>query len=135
MRYVALLTALVYIVIGIMGLVSPNALVAVRQQLVSTSAGHYTGGASRVVMGLVLILVAPASCAPKILRVLGVVVCVQGFAATLTSIDRARAVLEFEAQHTAYMPIGAVLALASGCFIAFAIICDRYSWSSSGNRR
>jgi len=128
LRYAALLAALVYIVIGITGLVSSDTLVAARQHVVSTPAGHYATGAARIVMGLVLVLVAPASRSPKILRVLGAVVCVQGLAATLSSIGRARAVLEFEALHSAYLPIGAVLALVAGCFIAFAILCDR-PWS------
>jgi energy-converting hydrogenase Eha subunit E len=135
LRYAALLAALVYIVIGIMGLVGPTILIAARQNVLSTPAGHYAAGAARVVMGLVLVLVAPASRAPKILRVLGVVLCVQGLAATFASIDRARAILEFEALHAAYLPIGAVLALASGCFIAFAIIWAPCPWSLSGNRR
>ena len=135
MRYAALLAALVYIVIGITGLVSPDTLIAARQHVVSSPAGHYAAGAARIVMGLVLVLIAPVSRAPKILRVLGAVVCVQGLAATLSGVDRARAVLEFEALHTAYLPIGAALALASGCFIAFAVTCDQYPESSNGSRR
>jgi len=117
-----------------MGLLAPDTLLTARQHVASTPAGHYAAGAARVVMGVVLILVAPASLAPKVLRVLGGVMCVQGLAASLSSIDRARSVLEFEARHKAYLPIGAALALATGCFIAFAIIFERYPWPSSGNR-
>jgi uncharacterized membrane protein len=127
MKYAALLAALFYIVIGIVGLASPETLMAARQHIASTAAGLYAGGVARIVMGLVLILAAPASRTPKILRVLGTVICVQGLAAILSGVDRARAVIEFEASHTAYLPVGATLALASGGFIAFVVMSDRYA--------
>ena len=125
MRYGALLAAFIYAVIGLLGLVSPDTLMSARQHVVSTPAGLYVAGATRVIIGLVLILVAPVSRAPKTLRVLGTVVCVQGLAATLSGVERARAVLEFEAMHTAYLPFGASLAFASGCFIAFTVVSNR----------
>ena len=72
-------------------------------------------------MGLVVILCAAASRAPKTLRALGAVMCMQGLAATLFGPDRARAILEWEATHTALLRVGAVVALAAGGFIAFAV--------------
>jgi len=73
-------------------------------------------------MGLVVILYAPASRAPKSLRALGAVMCMQALAATVLGPDRARAVLEWETmQGTALLRVGAAVALAAGCFLAFAV--------------
>jgi len=121
-RYAALLVAVVTIVVGIVGLVSPDSVTTVRRLYFATPAGLYAAGAVRVAMGLVLILCASASRAPKTLRVLGAAMCMQALAATLLGPDRARAVLEFEAmQKTALLRVGAAVALAAGGFIAFAV--------------
>ena len=120
MRSAALLVALVTIVIGVVGLVSPDAVMMVRRQYFATAVSLYAAGAVRIAMGLVLILFAPASRAPKILRALGAVMCLQGLAATLFGPDRARAILEWEAMlGPAILRLGAVVALATGSFVAF----------------
>jgi hypothetical protein len=122
----ALLVALFTIVVGIVGLVSPDSVTTVRRLYFATPVRLYAAGALRVAMGLVLILCAPASRAPKTLRALGAVVCMQGLAATLLGPDRARAILEWETmQGTALLRVGAAVALASGCFIAFAVTGHR----------
>ncbi len=72
-------------------------------------------------MGLVVILFAPRSRAPRTLRTLGAVICAQGLAATALGLDRAQAILEWEAmQNTALLRAGAVVAVATGGFLAFA---------------
>ena len=122
MRFAALLVALFTIVIGIAGLVSPDSLTTVRRLYFATPAGLYAAAAVRIAMGLVVILCAPACRAPKILRVLGALMCLQGLAATLFGPDRARAILEWEAmQGTALLRVGAAVALAAGGFVAFAV--------------
>ena len=72
-------------------------------------------------MGMVVILVAPASRWPVTLRVLGAVVCLQGLAATLFGRDRAQAILEWEAMHTVLSRAGSVVALVTSGFVAFAV--------------
>ena len=124
MRSAALLVALFTIVVGLVGIVSPDSVTTVRRQYF-TPVGLYAAGAVRVAMGLVLILVAPASRAPRTLRALGAVVCMQGLAAQLFGLDRARAILEWESMHTAFLRAGAVVALATGGFIAFAVTAGR----------
>lgn len=121
MRIAALILALFTIVVGIAGIVSPDSVTTVRRQYFATPIRLFAAGAVRVAMGLVLILVAPVSRAPKTLRALGAVVCMQGLAAQLFGLDRARAILEWEAMHTALLRAGAVVALASGGFVAFAV--------------
>ena len=122
MRSAALLVAVFTIIVGIVGLISPDSLTTARRLYFATPVGLYAAGAVRVAMGLVVILNAPASRAPKTLRALGAVMCMQGLAATLLGPDRARAVLEWETmQGTALLRVGAAVALAAGCFLAYAV--------------
>jgi hypothetical protein len=121
-RFAALLVAVFFMAVGVVGLVSPESGTAVRRLYFATPVGLYSAAAVRVAMGLVLILAARASRAPKTLRVLGAVVCVQGLAATFFGPDRARAILEWETmQGTALLRVGAAVAVASGAFLAFAV--------------
>jgi hypothetical protein len=121
----ALLCALVTMVIGAAGIVSPGTLTTIRRLYFATPAGLYVAVGIRIAMGLVLILSARASRAPATLRTLGAVVCMQGLAAALLGPERARAVLEWEAAQTALLRAGAVVALAAGAFIAFAVTTAR----------
>jgi hypothetical protein len=121
MRIAVLLLALFAMVVGMVGIVSPDSLTTVRRLYFATPVGLYAAGAVRVAMGLVLILAAPHSRGPKTLRALGAVVCLQGLAATLFGLDRARAILEWEAMHTALLRAGAFAALVTSGFVAFAV--------------
>jgi len=121
-RPAALLVAVFTIIVGIVGLIDPNSVTTVRRLYFATPVGLYVAGAVRVAMGLVVILYATASRAPKTLRVLGAVMCMQALAAALLGPDRARAVLEWETmQGTALLRVGAAVALAVGCFLVFAV--------------
>jgi hypothetical protein len=82
-RSAALLVALFTIAVGILGLASLDSLTTVRRLYFATPVGLYAAAAVRVAMGLVVILAAPASRAPKTLRALGALVCVQGIGAVL----------------------------------------------------
>ena len=122
MRIAVSLVALVVVIVGVLGIVSPDRMTTVRRQYFATPVRLYKAGAVRVAMGLVLILCAPASRAPKTLRVLGALMCMQALAATLLGPDRARVVLEWETmQGTALLRVGAAVALAVGCFLVFAV--------------
>src|SRR4030095_11994895 len=116
-RSSALLVAVFTIVVGMVGLISPDSVTTVRRLYFATPVGLYAAGAVRVAMGLVLIGCARASRAPRTLRALGAVVCAQGLAAAFLGLDRAQAILEWEAKHGALLRAGAVVALASGGFI------------------
>ena len=122
MRIAALLVALFTIVVGIGGLISPESGTEIRRLYFATPVGLYAAAAVRVAMGLVVILCAPASRAPKTLRALGALMCMQALVATLLGPDRARTVLEWETmQRTALLRLGAAVALATGGFTAFAV--------------
>ena len=121
MRIAALLLALFIIVVSLVGIVATDSAMTLRRLYFATPGRFYAAGAVRVTMGLVLILAASSSRWPGIVRALGAVMCLQAFAANLFGIERARAIMEWEAmQGTALLRVGAVVALASGVFVAFA---------------
>jgi len=123
MRIAALLVALFTIVVGIVGILSPDGGTTLRRLYFATPGRFYTAGAVRAAMGLVLILTALSSRWPWTLRVLGAVMCLQALSATLLGIERARAIMEWEGmQGNALLRAGAVVALAAGAFVAFTVI-------------
>jgi hypothetical protein len=120
-RVAALLVALFTVGVGVLGLVLPDSLTAARRQYFATPTGLYTAGAVRIAMGLVVILSATASRAPKTLRLLGALMCMQGLSATLLGPEPARTVLEWETTRPALLRAGVIVALVSGLFIMFAV--------------
>jgi hypothetical protein len=126
MKTAALLVALFTIVVGIVGLVSPEYGTLVRRQYFASPATLYPAVALRLIMGLVVILAAGASRAPKIMRVLGGVMCLQALTASVLGPDHAREVMEWETmQGSAVLRIGAAVALAAGGFMLFAVTARR----------
>ena len=122
MRIASLPVALLSIVVGIVGIASPEGGMTLRRLYFATPSLFYAVAAVRSAMGLGLILAASSSRWPKTLRALGAVVCLQGLSATLLGLDHARAIMEWEGmQGPALLRAGAVVALAAGCFIAFAV--------------
>jgi hypothetical protein len=122
MRIAALLVALVTIGVGVIGIVSPDGGTTLRRFYYATPGRFYSAGAIRVAMGLVLILAALRSSWPRTLRVLGALMCLQALVATFLGLEHARAIMEWEGmQRTALLRAGAVVAFASGVFMAFAV--------------
>jgi len=125
MRIAILLIAVLIITLGVFGLISPDTVMALRREYVVNAYGMYVVAAVRLVLGVLLIRFAPASRAPKMLRVLGILVCLQALvqtvAATFIPLDRARAMLEWEGSHPGLLRVGALIALAIGAFLAFAV--------------
>ena len=98
MTIAVLLVALFTIVVSIGGIVSPDSFMTLRRLYYATPGRFYAAGAVRVAMGLVLILAASTSSRwPRTLRALGAVMCLQALAATLFGLERARAIMEWEA--------------------------------------
>jgi hypothetical protein len=120
-RAAALLVALVSIAIGIAGLVSPDSVMSVRREYLATGVGLHTAGAIRMAMGLVLIVFAPSSRAPRMLRLIGALMFLQGLVPQFYSVERAQALLEWEVTWgSTLLRVGAFVALATGAFVAFA---------------
>ena len=126
MRVAALTVALVIVVMGVAGLVAPDSVMALRREYVVNARGMYAVGPIRVAMGLLFILVAPASRMPRAMRVLGQLVCVQGLVQVIglpfVGPERSREILEWEASlHPALLRVGALVALAIGLFVVYAV--------------
>ena len=111
MRIVVLFVAVLLVAVGVAGIIAPDSLTELRRTYMVTPRGLYAMGAVRVVFGFLLILSASASRTPKTLRAFGLLIClqglVQGAGALFVGIDRARAILEWEAVHTGLLRIGA----------------------------
>jgi hypothetical protein len=120
-RLAALAVALFTIAVGVGGLISPETGTDIRRLYFATPSWLYAAAALRIAMGIVVILSATSSRAPKVMRVLGAIMCLQGLSATLLGPDHARAVLEWETnQGAAVLRLGAAVALACGVFMVFA---------------
>lgn len=122
MRIAAWPVALLSVIVGIAGLVSPDGGMALRRIYYAARGPFYAAVAVRCAMGLGLILAASHCRWTKTLRALGAVVCLQGLSAALLGLDRARAIMQWEGmQGHALLRAGAAVALASGVFILFAV--------------
>src|SRR6266700_8049982 len=97
MRSAALLVALYAVIAGVAGLISPETVMSVRRAYLATPDGLMGAGAVYFCIGVVLIVSAKASRSPKILMALGAVMAGRGLAAPFIGVDRALAILDFEA--------------------------------------
>ena len=123
MKTLAFSMALVIMAVGTVGILAPSGLVWIAQIFV-TSGPFYVIAAIRVAFGLLLISVASASRAPKVLRVIGYIILIAGITTALTgalAIERARASIEWWLQRgTSVVRLTGVLVLAFGGVIAYA---------------
>ena len=120
MKILACAIGALMILLGLTGIFWPEGLVGVGQYSF-TSAGLYVVAIIRVAIGLVLFLAAPASRAPKTLRILGVIVCVGGVAVASLSVQRAQELMNWWATHgLGFVRVAAVVVVAVGGFIAYA---------------
>ena len=121
MKYLAWLVALFVITAGVAGIVAPDRLFSLRW-LAETQSGLFGIAVLRVAIGVVLIMTAPASRAPKVLQVVGAVVLLAGLATPLFGIERTKAVLDWEAaQGVGLIRAVAAVVLAIGGSLAFVL--------------
>ena len=108
------------ILLGLTGIFWPEGLVSVGQYSF-TPVGLYVVAIIRVAIGLVLFLAAPASRAPRTLRILGVIVCVAGVVVASLSIQRAQELMDWWTAHgLRFVRVAAAVVVAVGSFIAYA---------------
>ena len=125
MRFLTLLVALFIMVVGLVGVFTPDSLITVGRYVV-TPLGLYVVAAVRVGIGVLLMMVARISRAPRTLRAFGAVVFVAGLATPLFGVERTRAILDWEAtQGTALVRVVAGLLFVIGGSIAFAVGAGR----------
>jgi len=96
MRYLAWVVALLFAVAGIAGLIAPDWVMSLRW--IAASQGGLLGIAVlRSAIGIVLIMAAPRSRAPKILQKFGALLLLAGMVTPLFGVARSKAVLDWEA--------------------------------------
>lgn len=121
MKYLAWLVALFVIIAGIIGIVAPDRLMSLRW-IAATQLGLLGFSVLRVTIGVVLIMSAPATRAPRALQAAGAVMLFAGMATPLFGVERTKAVLAWEAaQGPQLMRASAAAALAMGGFLAFVL--------------
>ena len=127
MKRLALFVATVVMIIGIVGVVAPDRLIAAGRY-VMTPAGLYAIAALRVGMGVVLMLVASSSRTPKVFRALGFLVLLAGLATPFFGVDRSREIIDWAAVQSPTLLRGvAGVMLVLGGFIAWALATGRRS--------
>jgi hypothetical protein len=116
-KFLILLIAGALAAIGLAALIVPDMVVASGRRMVSP-AGLYAAAAFRVGISLVLLLAAPKSRAPGMLRAVGFAGLTVGVATPLLGIERAIARLAWEAEHTTFLRIEGVVFI----WLAFLIV-------------
>jgi len=85
-----------------------------------TPAGLYAIGALRIAIGLGFMLAAPASRAPRTIRVFGLIVIIAGLSTPLFGVARALAILSWLASASPLlMRLDAVVGIAFGGFLVY----------------
>jgi hypothetical protein len=121
MALVALALSVFIAALGVLGLVAPRRLLTVAQSF-QTPAGLYFAAALRLVFGVALLLAAPTSRAPGVVRLLGLLSLIAGLITPFFGVERFRRMLDWwAAQGPTFMRMWAGLALAFGAFIAYAV--------------
>ena len=94
MRLLALVIGVLVLLVGAIGVAAPDVFLSVGRSVI-TPGGLYAIAAVRVAIGLVFLLTAPASRAPRTLRVLGVIVIIAGLMTPWFGVARSLAVLDW----------------------------------------
>jgi len=125
MKLLTVVIGVFIVVIGLIGVIVPSALLRAADYA-TTPVGLYAAAAIRIGIGIVLMLVAPTTRAPKLIRVFGGIAVVAGVITAFVGVDRVRAILVWEtAQGTILIRLSALLALVFGSFIVFAVSSRR----------
>jgi hypothetical protein len=121
MRYLAWVVALLFAIVGIAGLIAPDWVMSLRW--IAASQGGLLGIAVlRSAIGIVLIMAAPRSRAPKILQTFGALLLLAGMVTPLFGVARSKAVLDWEAaQGPALVRAWALLVIVLSGALAFTM--------------
>lgn len=121
MRVLGFLVVAFFMILGVIGLLTPNRLFAFAH-FATTPTGVYVAAAVRLAIGLILLGCASRSRFPTVLRVLGLVAIVAAFATLALGSDRVRLIVDWVSiQGMMLVRAFGVFALAIGCFLAYAI--------------
>ena len=119
MRLAGLVIGILVIVAGAIGVAAPDVLLSVGRSVL-TPGGLYAIAALRIGIGLVFVLAASASRAPRVLRVLGVTVIIAGLMTPWFGVARSLAVMDWWASvGPSLRRLEAGLAIALGGFVVY----------------
>jgi uncharacterized membrane protein len=121
MKYLAWLLAAFIVATGVAGIVAPDTILSLRS-LAATQGALLVFGALRVAIGIVLVMAAPRSRAPRTLQAVGAVVLLAGLATPLFGVERTRAVLAWEAaQGRSLIRFGGAIVVTLGGLLTLAL--------------
>jgi hypothetical protein len=120
MKYLAWLLAAFVITAGVVAIVAPGTVLTLRS-FAATPGALLVFAALRVAIGIVLIMAAPASRAPRTLQTAGAVLMLVGLVTPLFGVERTKAVLAWEAaQGPSLMRVGGAVVVALGMLLTIA---------------
>ena len=121
MTFVAFILCVLIVVVAALGVASPPRILSVARKA-QTRRGLYTLAAVRVILGVALLFSASTSRAPGLIAVFGVIIIGRGVILPFIGVERVRRLLDwFGAQGSAFVRGWAVLALALGLLVVYAI--------------
>jgi hypothetical protein len=124
-KYCAWSVAALVLLTGVTAGVAPDFVLSLRS-LVASQLGLLIIAVLRVAIGIVMIMAAPTSRAPRALQAAGAIVMLAGMATPLFGVERTRAVLAWEAaQGPALIRMVGAVVLMIGGFLTFALMPRR----------
>jgi hypothetical protein len=122
MKIITLGIAALLILVGLTGVLWPEGLMGLMTYSF-TSTGIYVAAITRMVMGALLLVAAPATRTPKTVRVIAVLIFLAGVATALINPDRAQVLKDWWLSHGPdALRIAACFPLAVGFFILVATL-------------
>ena len=119
MRLLGLIIGALVILVSAISFAAPDLRLSLERSVI-TPAGLYAIAAMRIAIGLVFVLTAPASRAPRTLRALGLIVIIAGLMTPWFGVARARAVLSWLASAgPLLMRVDAGVGMAFGGFLVY----------------
>ena len=119
MRLFGLVIGVLVILASAISFAVPDLRLSLERSMI-TPAGLYVLAVLRIAIGLVLVLIAPASRTPRTVRVLGLIVIIAGLTTPWFGAARARAVLSWlESAGPLLMRLDAVVGMALGGFLVY----------------
>lgn len=119
MRLLGFVIGAIVILWSAISFVAPDRRLSV-ERAVMTPAGLYAIAVVRIAIGVVFVLAAPASRAPRTLRVLGAIVTIAGLTTPWVGVTRARALLDWLAgAGPLLIRLDAAVGIALGGFLVY----------------
>jgi hypothetical protein len=125
MTWIAIVLCSFVSVLGVIGVVSPGALLGIARNFQSP-AGLYAAATLRILLGAALLLAARTSRAPRTIRAIGVIILVAGLLTPVLGLERFRDILAWwSEQGPIVMRLWAGFALAFGSLLAYTVLPKR----------